>query len=131
MFTIRNVGGVALLLFGSTFVWLTPEFATPGVDTTGAWWAVTRGLALVTVVGFTIATWGLFRRHSWWENAALASAAAGVLVLVPYLVAAQAAGEVNPGFNVVIHLLGDVGVFLFLLAPRLQIWVRRHVTAGR
>jgi hypothetical protein len=84
-----------------------------------------------TVAGFTVATWGLFRRHSWWEDAALASAGAGVLVLIPYWIAARAAGEVSPGFNVVIHLLGDAGVFLFLLVPRLHIWVRQHVTTGR
>jgi hypothetical protein len=37
VFTIRNAGGVALLLFGSAFLLLTPEFATPGVDTTVEW----------------------------------------------------------------------------------------------
>ena len=29
MFTIRNVGGAALFLFGTTFLWLTPSFASP------------------------------------------------------------------------------------------------------
>lgn len=42
MFTIRNMGGVALLLFGSTFMWITPEFATRGISNTGPWWAVAR-----------------------------------------------------------------------------------------
>jgi hypothetical protein len=37
LFTIRNAGGVALLLFGSAFPLLTPEFAIPGADTTGEW----------------------------------------------------------------------------------------------
>jgi hypothetical protein len=36
MFTIRNMGGVALFLFGTTFVWITPEFVTAGLKNTGA-----------------------------------------------------------------------------------------------
>jgi hypothetical protein len=58
MFTIRNVGGVALFLFGTTFVWLTPMFAAAAVDTSGAAWSTTAVLAAVTIIGFTIATWG-------------------------------------------------------------------------
>jgi hypothetical protein len=42
MFTIRNLGGIALLLAGSTWLWLTPEFAGRGVPTSGALWFVTR-----------------------------------------------------------------------------------------
>jgi hypothetical protein len=33
MFTIRNLGGVALFLFGTTYLWLTPMFASRGVST--------------------------------------------------------------------------------------------------
>ncbi|MDF2977758.1 MAG: hypothetical protein K0S40_2486 [Actinomycetospora sp.] len=116
-FTIRNVGGVAL--------------ATAGLDTSGVWWGTTEVGALVTVAGFTIATWALFTRRHWWAGAALASATLGTLVLVPYWVAAHAAGETTPWFNVLIHLLGCAGVFLLLLTPRLRAWVDRHVTAGR
>jgi hypothetical protein len=130
-FTIRNVGGVALFLFGTTYLWLTREFATAGLDTSGVWWGTTEVGALVTVAGFTIATWALFTRRHWWAGAALASATLGTLVLVPYWVAAHAAGETTPWFNVLIHLLGCAGVFLLLLTPRLRAWVDRHVTAGR
>ena len=42
MFTIRNIGGVSLLLDGSTWLWLTPAFAGCGVSTSGAWWALSR-----------------------------------------------------------------------------------------
>ena len=62
MFTVRNVGGVALFLFGTTFLWLTPAFATRGIPTGGFLWALTGFLALVTVAGFTLSTWGLFRQ---------------------------------------------------------------------
>lgn len=131
MFTIRNLGGVALFLFGTTFLWLTPEFASRGISTSSTWWSVTRVLALATLVGFTAATWGLFQRGSWWEATAVASAVLGSLVLLPYWVAAQQAGETTPGFNVLIHALGNAGVFLLLLVPALEQWVSSHVMAGR
>ena len=102
-FTIRNTGGVALFLFGTTYLWLTREFASAGLNTSGLWWAVTEVLSLVTVAGFTVATWGLFTRRSWWATAALASTGLGVLVLIPFWIAAHAAGEITPWFTVVVH----------------------------
>jgi hypothetical protein len=131
MFTIRNMGGVALFLFGTTFLWLTPEFVTRGIPTTGTLWMITRVLALATLVGFSAATWGLFQRTSWWEGAAVASAVLGSVVLVPYWVAALQAGETTPGFNVFIHALGSAGVFVLLLVPTLERWVASHVMSGR
>lgn len=130
MFTIRVMGGVALFLFGTTFLWLTPEFATRGIPTTGVWWSITRVLALVTLVGCTAATWGLFQRASWWEPAAIAAAILGVAVLVPYWIAADQAVETTPGFNVLIHALGSVGVLVLLLVPGLERWVNTHVMSG-
>ena len=49
MFTVRNLGGVALFLFGTTYLWLTPAFAGPGVPTTGVAWSITQVLVLVTL----------------------------------------------------------------------------------
>ena len=83
MFTIRNMGGVALFLFGTTFLWLTPMFASPGISTDGFLWALTQVLALVTLAGFTVATWGLFRRDAWWERVAVGSAVLGLVALIP------------------------------------------------
>lgn len=131
MFTIRNIGGVALLLFGSTFLWLTPEFATKGIPTTGAAWSVTRLLSLVTLAGFTAATWGLFQRASWWETMAIAAATIGTIVLAPYWMAATASGETTPGFNVLIHAAGNAGVLVLLLVPTLERWVSGHVMAAQ
>jgi len=130
MFTIRNTGGVALLLFGSTYLWLTPEFASKGADTSGLGWQVVRVGSLVTVLGFTAATWGLFSRAGWWETAALASAGLGALVLVPYWVAAHRAGEPSPWWNVLVHVVGVAGVLVLLLVPSLERWVSGHVSAG-
>jgi hypothetical protein len=130
MFTIRNLGGVALFLFGTTFLWLTPAFATQGVSTEGAAWSITKFLALVTLALFTVATWGLFTKAGWWEPLAIIAAALGFLVLIPYWLAASNAGEPNPGFNVLIHALGSVGVWVLLLVPALERWVDSHVLAG-
>ena len=130
MFTLRNVGGVALFLFGTTFVWLTPAFATRGLKTTGLMWSTTALLSLVTVAGFSAATLGLFQRASWWEAVAVASAAVGMVALVPYWLAASHAGETTPGFNVLIHALGNAGVLVLLLVPALERWVDGHVMGG-
>ena len=62
MFSIRQVGGVSLFLFGATFLWLTPVYAASRIDTSGTVWAAAGVFAAVTVIGFTIATWGLFGR---------------------------------------------------------------------
>ncbi len=131
MFSIRNVGGVSLFLFGTTFLWLTPAYAATGIDTGGTAWATTGVLAAVAIIGFTLATWGLFRRTSWWEAMANLSALAGLVTLVPYWIAADASGVVNPAFDVVIHALGSFGVLLLLRMPKLERWVRGHVVAER
>jgi hypothetical protein len=62
---------------------------------------------------------------------AVVAAAAGFVVLLPYWIAASHAGESNPAFNVVIHALGNAGVFILLLVPSLEHWVDGHVLAGR
>lgn len=127
MFTMRNMGGIALFLFGTTFLWLTPAFASRGVSTEGVMWAATRVLALVTVAGFVLATWGLFQRGAWWEAAAVGSAVLGLLTLVPYWIAASMAGETTPAFNVFIHAAGSAGVLVLLLVPQLERWVDSQV----
>jgi len=91
---------------------------------------VTQVCALLTLLGFSIATWGLFRKAEWWELVAVVSAAVGTLSLVPYWIAAHNAGETTPWFNVLIHALGTAGVFVLLLAPRLEGWVSGHVMNG-
>jgi hypothetical protein len=35
MINIRNIGGVSLFLFGTTFLWLTPMYAASGIDAPG------------------------------------------------------------------------------------------------
>jgi len=129
MFTIRNMGGVALLLAGSTWLWLMPALVSRGVSTSGLVWGITRMLCLLTMAGFSIATWGLFTRHGWWESVALGSAVLGLVALVPYSIAAHGGGE-SAGtvtWNAFVHVVMVVGVFGLLLIPPVELWVERQV----
>jgi hypothetical protein len=129
MFTVRNLGGVALLLAGSTWLWLTPAFASRSVTTSGTTWAVTRTLCLLTVATFCVAAWGLFARHPWWEVAALGAAALGLVALVPYLFAAIRGGESSgtAAWNASVHVFMLAGIFVLLRVPSLEQWVNHHV----
>jgi uncharacterized membrane protein YuzA (DUF378 family) len=129
MFSIRNIGGAALFLFGTTFLWLTPEFASKNVSTAGLLWSITRVGSWATVVAFTAATWGLFTRAGWWESVAIGASLLGLLVLVPFWIAAHRAGEVTPWFTVLVHVVGIAGVCTLLLLPQFEPWVDRHVMA--
>ena len=130
MLSIRKVGGISLFLFGTTFLWLTPMFAAPDVDTSGVAWAAVGILAAVTIIGFTVATLGLFRRASWWESLAAASAAIGLVTLLPYWVAAASSGVANVVFDVVIHVVGIAGVLVLLRVPQLEHWVHGQVASS-
>jgi hypothetical protein len=129
MFTLRNIGGVALFLAGTTWLWLTPAFAPKGVSTSGGLWNVTRILCFVTLALFCIATWGLFAREGWWEASAIAASVLGLASLVPYWLAATQSGEATGevAYNSSIHVLMAAGVFALLLIPTLEHWVSSHV----
>jgi hypothetical protein len=43
---------------------------------------------------------------------------------------ARVGGRVTPEFNVLVHALGSIGVFVLLLVPSLERWVNGHVLAG-
>ncbi|MEA5455169.1 hypothetical protein SPF06_10595 [Sinomonas sp. JGH33] len=129
MFTLRTLGGIALLLAGSSWLWLTPTFATRGVGTSGALWGLTMVLSLVTVLGFCAATWALFARWGWWEYAALGSAGLGLITVVPYWFAAVNGGETvgTTAWNAFVHLLMVGVVAALLLVPPLERWVDHQV----
>jgi hypothetical protein len=131
MFTIRNLGGVALFLFGTTFMWMTPIFARSPASARGVLWSMIMALSLLTMVGFTIATWGLFTKATWWTAVAVASAIAGVVALIPYWIAAHAIGEPTPWYNVLVHAVGAAAILVLLLVQPLGAWVNGHVMAGR
>jgi hypothetical protein len=129
MFTLRTLGGIALLMAGSSWLWLTPTFATRDQDTSGILWNITMVLSLLTVLSFCVATWGLFARWNWWEYAALASAGLGLLALLPYWSAAIGAGETigTTAWNAFVHVLMVALVAALLLVPPLERWVDQQV----
>jgi hypothetical protein len=109
-----------------------PAFAGRGVTTSGALWAATRVLCLLTLAGFRVATAGLFARQPWWEWASLGSAALGLATLVPYWLAATRGGEPagTATRNEFVHVLMLGGILTLLLVPPLETWVDRHVMSG-
>src|SRR5262245_15022463 len=81
MLSFRNIVAVAVFLFGTTFLWMTPLFIGPRA--TGAIWTAAQVLGFVAILGFTVAAWGIFKATGWWETVALASAVAGVAATIP------------------------------------------------
>ena len=126
---MRVLGGIALFLAGSSWLWLTSSFATKGVNTSGFLWTLTTVMSLVTVLGFSAATWALFARWNWWEYAALASSGIGLIALVPYWFAAVGGGETvgTAGWNAFVHVVMVAIVGVLLLVPQLERWVNQHV----
>jgi hypothetical protein len=116
--TRRNIAAATLLVYGSTFLWMTASFAGTSRPPGGAAWAVADAGALVSLALFALAAWGVFRSRWWWERAASAGAIAGLATLVPYWIAASSTPE--PGLNKPIHIVGSAAVLLVLLVPALE-----------
>jgi hypothetical protein len=123
--TRRNVAAATLLVYASTFLWMTASFAGTKKPPGGAAWTIANVGALVSLALFTLAAWGVFKSKSWWGRAAVAGAVAGLAALVPYGLAASSTGVSGPGLNTAIHLAGSGAVLFVLLVPALE----RRVTA--
>jgi hypothetical protein len=67
MFTFRNMLAIAVFLFGTTFLWMTPLFIGPAA--TGAMWNVAQALGFLAILGFTVTAWGIFTTARWWRSA--------------------------------------------------------------
>lgn len=64
MWTFSNVVALGLLLFGTTFLWMTA--AMTGTTTTpGTAWTLTDVLCFAAVIGFTIAAWAVYKQYAW------------------------------------------------------------------
>lgn len=126
--TRRNIAAVTLLVYGSTFLWMTALFAGTSRPPGGAVWMIASIGALASLALFALAAWGVFRSKWWWERAASAGAIAGLATLVPYWIAASSTGAPEPGLNKPIHVVGSAAVLLVLLVPaferRLTAWLR-------
>ena len=123
--TRRNVAAAALVVYASTFVWMTSAFAGTKTPPGGATWALANVGALASLALFALAAWGVFKSRPWWERAASAGAIVGLAALVPYGIAASSTGVSGPGLNSTIHIIGSAAVLLVLLVPALE----RRMTA--
>jgi peptidoglycan/LPS O-acetylase OafA/YrhL len=118
--TRRNVAAATLLVYASTFVWMTSAFAGTKTPPGGATWALANVGALASLALFALAAWGVFKSRPWWERAASAGAIVGLAALVPYGLAASTTGVSGPGLNSAIHIIGSAAVLLVLLVPALE-----------
>jgi hypothetical protein len=130
MFSFKNWVALGLFLFGSTFLWMTRDFLANPREGTGALWSVVQVLVLVTIVGFTVAAWALFKEASWWEPVAIASAIVGFAALVPYVIGVRHVGEAGDAgvqINIAIHEVGIAAVFVVSLLPLVHDWIARKI----
>jgi len=106
MFTIRNLGGVALLLMGSTWLWLTPAFAGPEVSTSTVCGGSPTCCPCSPSRASVSRRGGSSPATPGWEAAALGSAAVGAVALVTFLLAALPGGEPVGAvtWNIVVHV---------------------------
>jgi hypothetical protein len=129
MLTFRNIFGVVLFLFGTTFLWLTAAFLGDKHDAaTGAIWTVVQVGALLVIVGFAATAWGVFKEASWWQPIAMMSAIVGLLVLIPYWIGASSLGVANLWTNLALHALGSAVVLAVLLVPLAHEWLLGRIS---
>lgn len=128
--TRRNVTAAALLVYASTFLWMTAAFAGTTKPPGGAAWALANAGALASLVLFTLAAWGVFKSRPWWERAAAAGAVVGLAALVPYGIGASSTGVSGPGLNSAIHIAGSAAVLLVVLVPALECRLQRWLSGG-
>jgi hypothetical protein len=130
MFTFRNVLAIGTFLFGTTFLWLTAAFNGGERSDRGRIWKVIQVLAVVAILGFALAAWGIFKTTGWWEPIAIASAVIGMASVIPYWVAIhRTPSAVNAAAleNVAIHVLGAAVVLTALLVPALEQWLTGRI----
>ena len=109
-----------LVVYASTFLWMTSAFAGSKTSPEGAAWALANVGALAALALFALAAWGVFRSRPWRQRAASAAAIVGLAALVPYGLAASSTGVSGPGLNSAIHaihVIGRAAVLLVLLVP--------------
>ena len=127
MFSFRNVFAVGLLLFGSTFLWMTAAFAGRTPPPEGTAWTLENVLALLAVAGFTLAAWGVWKDVGWWTTATLVSSVVGLVAVVPYVVALRQAdlaiGDAGVAINIAMHAVGSAVVLAIAAWPVANTWV--------
>jgi hypothetical protein len=131
MWTFKNVVALGLFLFGTTFLWMTAAMAGKTPPPRGTAWTLANVLAYVTVIGFTIAAWAVFKQYPWWETATLLSGIVGLIAVIPFIVGQR---QLDVGFadlgvqiNLWLHILGSAAVIAIVLLPVAHDWVARRL----
>jgi hypothetical protein len=126
MFTFKNIVAIGLFLFGTTFLWMTASFTGKTPPPEGSLWTIENILALVAVIGFSAAAWGVFKDLALWEPVAVASATVGLIAVIPYIVGLT---QIDVGFadlgvqiNLAMHVLGSAAVLALVLVPAANEW---------
>jgi hypothetical protein len=126
--SFRTVVAVVLLIFGTTFLWLTPAFVGSTAKAEGTLWTVVQILSLLTIVGFAVAAYGVWRDALPWEPIAIGSAVVGLVATAAYgLAVRDAPGAANVVPNLVIHGVGSLVVLLVLLVPAAHSWLLQQL----
>jgi hypothetical protein len=129
MVTFRNSLAVALFLFGASYLWLTPAF----LNRSGYQGTIfdPRGLlALIAIIGFAAAAWGLSRDQGWWVPVAVASGLVGLASVIPFWIwVLPTVGGNNSQLieNAIIHAAGGAVVAIVLLVPASERWLTGHL----
>ena len=129
MFTFKNWAALALFLFGTTFLWMTRDFLANPREGTGTLWSAIQVLAILAIVGFSIAAWLLFKDASW-EPVAVGSAVVGLTALVPYVIGVQQVGDmgdVGVQINIALHMVGIAAVVAVALVPAAHDWLTSRI----
>jgi hypothetical protein len=99
-----------------------------GIPATGTGWTVTQLLVIVTIGGFSVGAWGIYKATSWWARLAVGSAILGFAPLIPYwLAASPVVGGGTVAQGVVSHVVGNALILLLLLMPSPKHWIQDQV----
>jgi hypothetical protein len=130
MSRFRTVAAVAILLFGSTFLWFMPSFLGTGTTVDGAIWSVIQVLLVATVVGFAGATWGLYKARARWKPVTIGASILGAPVLpLWWLAVSSVSGVTNLASSLALHAIGIAVLLLVLLVPSLAQGLDRRLAA--
>jgi hypothetical protein len=131
MWTFKNLVALGLFLFGTTFLWMTPAFAGTTPPPKGTAWTLANVLALVTLVGFAIAGWAVFKGYSWWAPTALLSAVVGLATVITFIVGQRrldvGLSDLGVQINLWMHIVGSAVVVAIVLLPAANDWVTKRL----
>jgi hypothetical protein len=120
----RAIVAIVVFIFGTTFLWLTPAFVGSAAKAEGTLWTVVQIVSLLTILGFAVAAYGVWRDALPWEGIAIGSGVVGLVATGAYgLAVRDLSGAANVVPNLLIHGLGSLVVLLVLLVPTTHSWL--------